>query len=46
VYESNLRVRISRTAHYAYPDASVICGTRGRPWRSFGGAVRRPSRHS
>jgi len=28
VYESNLRVRIPRTAHYAYPDASVICGER------------------
>jgi len=28
VYDSNLRVRISRTVLYTYPDASVICGPR------------------
>lgn len=26
VYDSNLRVRISRTVRYVYPDATVICG--------------------
>jgi Uma2 family endonuclease len=28
VYDSNLRIRISRTVLYTYPDASVICGER------------------
>lgn len=26
VYDCNLRIRIPRTAHYSYPDVSVICG--------------------
>ena len=28
VYDSNLRVRITKTVLYTYPDASVICGSR------------------
>ena len=26
VYEGNLRVRIPRTRHYVYPDATIVCG--------------------
>lgn len=26
VYEANLRVRIPRTRHYVYPDATIVCG--------------------